>query len=168
MILNPIKDNEQIKNVFDPQIFQHHDADNQEIREISVDRREKMIQRQDVLVRTGVAGILEEANKQMSHGLGANFGVRNAGMPAIAASDIDVSDGEALRSTLESAREEMTINPDAVPTTTLKCIAKRLRPNGRTWVKCKERTVKGDMYCPLHLQVNKVKAYSKHKNIKYG
>ena len=90
----------------------------------------------------------------MSHGLQANFGLRDLGLPHVFTSDINVSDGETLLSTLESAREEMTMDADTVPTNTLKCIAKRKRPNGRTFVKCSNRAVRGDQFCPLHLQVS--------------
>ena len=107
----------------------------------------------EMSVRVGVASILEDANDQMNHGLTANFGIKSLGLPAILDSEIDVSDGEMLRSTLEKAREEVTTGAGEVPTTTLKCIAKRLRPNGKTFVKCSHRAVNGDQFCPLHLQV---------------
>ena len=127
------------------------------IRDISKVRDEDLSTNGNISVRIGVAGILENANAQMVHGLQANFGIRDLGLPAIFTSDIDVSDGEMLRSTLESAREEITRDAQITPTNTLKCIAKRKRPNGRTFVKCSLRAVRGDQYCPLHLQVIHVK-----------
>ena len=90
----------------------------------------------------------------MSHGLQANFGIKDLSLPTVFTSDIDVSDGEMLRSTLESAREEMTRDVDLFPSNSLKCIAKRKRPNGKTFVRCSQRAVQGDQFCPLHLQVS--------------
>ena len=131
----------------------HYFNDNQEIRDISVKRMEDLEREKEVEVRIGVAGILEDANAQLQHGLTANFGVRNAGLPAVFQSDIDVSDGEMLKSTLENARNEITNKVDEIPTTLFRCIAKRLRPNGKTWVRCENRCIRGEQYCPIHLQV---------------
>ena len=143
--------------VFDPQLFKHDYPENQEIRDISNVLGENMITSGEIEVRPGVSGILEEANQQMTHGLAAQFGIRNMGLPAVFQSDIDMSDGETLRSTIQDARKEMLNNPDEIPTTTLRCIAKRMRPNSNTrqnWYRCDNRAVRGDQYCPLHLQVN--------------
>ena len=109
----------------------------------------------NITVRIGVASILENANDQMSHGLQANFGIKDLGLPAVFTSDIDVSDGEMLKSTLESARTEMSTGSDQIPTNTLKCIAKSKRQNGNTFIRCKERAVRGCQFCPLHLPVRK-------------
>ena len=112
-----------------------------------------MVEEGEVNVRVGVASILEDANAQMQHGLVANFGVKNLGHPAVFESEIDVSDNELLISTLEKARKEVSLGTES-PTTTLKCIAKRLRPNGRTYVRCQNFAIKCNQYCPLHLQVS--------------
>ena len=109
-----------------------------------------------MVIRFGEASILAEANDQLSHGLVANFGVKNAGLPAIFESDIDVSDNEALRATLNNARKELSNNTDQMPMAALKCIAKRLRPNGKTWVKCEQKCIRGEQYCPVHLQVRQI------------
>ena len=106
----------------------HYFNDNQEIRDISVKRMEDLEREKEVEVRIGVAGILEDANAQLQHGLTANFGVRNAGLPAVFQSDIDVSDGEMLKSTLENARNEITNKVDEIPTTLFRCIAKKQAP----------------------------------------
>ena len=148
--------NEQVMKTFDPQLFLHDFPENQEVRDISNVLEENMITTQELMVRPGVSGILEEANQQMQHGLGAHFGIKSMGLPAIFQSDIDMSDGETLRSTIQDARNEMLHHPDEIPTTTLRCIAKRLRPNSRSrqnWYRCDNRAVRGDQYCPLHLQV---------------
>ena len=149
------KANGEIMQIFDPQLFRHEFPENQEIRDISEERGPNMIVSQEINIRCGVAGILEDANLQMSHGLGANFGVKKVGLSAICESDIDVSDGEALKSSLENARRELRDNTNVVPTTTLRCIAKRKRLTGKNWIRCAMKAVKGDQYCPLHLQVNK-------------
>ena len=117
----------------------------------------------NITIRIGVAGILENANAQMSHGLQANFGIRDLGLPHVFTSDIDVSDAEMLSSTLKNARSEMSRGAETVPTNTLKCIAKAKRMNGNTFIRCKEPAVRGGQFCPLHLQVS-----FKFKNLQYS
>ena len=109
--------------IFDPQLFHHHAPETQVIRDVSDQRSNDLGENKNVQVRVGIAGILEGAEDQWYHGLGANFGIKNAGLPAILESDIDISDGDTLRSTLKSARGEMMHDADRLPTTLLKCIA---------------------------------------------
>ena len=106
------------------------------------------------MIRFGEACILAEANDQFNNGLAANFGVRDAGLPAILESDIDVSDNETLRNTLRNARKELASETQQTTDALLRCIAKRLRPNGKTWVRCEQKCIRGEQYCPLHLQVS--------------
>ena len=105
----------------------------------------------EIVLRIGVRGMIEDANSQMTHGLAAQFGVKNLGLPAVYGSDIDTSDGESLRVTLENARQEISQGSGNYPTTTLKCIAKRMKLDGKHFVKCGKQAIRGDQFCPTHL-----------------
>ena len=133
--------------------FSHQYPENKIIRDISKDREVDLSSKGNITVRVGIASILENANAQMVHGLQANFGIRDLGLPHVFSSDIDVSDVEMLSSTLGKARTEMSRGAEAVPTNTLKCIAKTKRANGNTFIRCREQAVRGCQFCPLHLQV---------------
>ena len=146
--------NGEIGRIFDPQIFIHMQPENQQIRDISKEQSENLISAGEVTVRIGIAGILEEANDQLSHGLTANFGLKNLSLPAVFASDIDVSDAEALLSTLQSARGELSQGEEMTPKPILRCIAKRMKPNQKNFVRCNKPAVINDQFCPLHLCVS--------------
>ena len=124
-------DLEEIRAIFDPQIFNHNYPENKIVYDLSINQFDKMILGEAEL-RVGVAGILADANIQMLGGLLANFGIQDGTLPAIYESDIDTSDAEMLASTLERARKEME-SVQTLKMPTLKCIARRPRPNGRSW-----------------------------------
>ena len=142
-------DLEEIKAVFDPQIFNYVYPENKIVHDLSASQFDRMITGQAEM-RVGIAGILADANIQLMGGLLANFGLTDASLPAIYESDIDTSDAEMLASTLERARKEME-SVQTITMPTLKCIARRQRPNGRSWVKCTNNAIRGDQYCPIHL-----------------
>ena len=146
--------NEEIRAIYDPQIFNHVYPENRIVRDISKDQND-LIVTGDGDIRQGVAGILADANTQMLNGLIGNFGIKDQGLPAIFSSDIDVSDAEMLTSTLTAARKEMTMDHSQTMVSTLKCVAKRKRPNGKSFIRCNQPTIRGEQYCPLHLAEGK-------------
>ena len=56
--------NDEVKSVFDPQIFNHAFPENRVVRDLSKDQNDH-IAKGDAIVREGVAGILADANTQL-------------------------------------------------------------------------------------------------------